>query len=273
MSGTGGKGFLDELKRRNVFRVGIAFIIVAWLLLQVVDILVPMLELPDWVGRLVLLLLLVGFPVALLLAWAFELTPDGIKRDKDVDRSQPTAGATGQKLNLLIIGGLVMAVGYFMWEREVRDDAVEVPASQAANEAAHEQPLHQCHPLVRRHLEAAQLDRVGCFPYSPVEGARANALPDPVDEDTRQERLQRLMEKQAAISAAKLKTKIGSVQRVLVDAVSESGAIARSTADAPEIDGFVYIEEHSDLGPGDFADVRIDATDEHDMWGRFVSRP
>ena len=129
----------EELKRRNVFRVGIAFIIVAWLLLQVVDILVPMLELPDWVGRLVLLLLLVGFPVALLLAWAFELTPDGIKRDKDVDRSQPTAGATGQKLNLLIIGGLVMAVGYFMWEREVRDDAVEVTASQAANEAAHEQ--------------------------------------------------------------------------------------------------------------------------------------
>ncbi len=122
-------------------------------------------------------------------------------------------------------------------------------------------------------LEAAQLDRVGCFPYSPVEGARANALPDPVDEDTKQERLQRLMEKQAAISAAKLKTKIGSVQRVLVDAVSESGAIARSTADAPEIDGLVYIEEHSDLGPGDFVDVRIDATDEHDMWGRIVSRP
>ena len=122
-------------------------------------------------------------------------------------------------------------------------------------------------------LEAAQLDRVGCFPYSPVEGARANALPDPVDEDTKQERLQRLMEKQAAISAARLKTKIGSVQRVLVDAVSESGAIARSTADAPEIDGLVYIEEHSDLGPGDFVDVRIDATDEHDMWGRIVSRP
>ncbi len=122
-------------------------------------------------------------------------------------------------------------------------------------------------------LEAAQLDRVGCFPYSPVEGAKTNALPDPVDEDTKQERLQRLMEKQAAISSRKLESKIGSVQRVLVDAVSESGAIARSAADAPEIDGLVYIEEHSELRPGDFVDVRIDATDEHDMWGRVVSRP
>ena len=122
-------------------------------------------------------------------------------------------------------------------------------------------------------LEAAQLDRVGCFPYSAVEGARANALPDPVDEDTRQERLQRLMEKQAAISTRKLASKIGSVQRVLVDAVGESGAVARSAADAPEIDGLVYIEEHSDLHPGDFVDVRIDATDEHDMWGSVIGRP
>ena len=130
MSETGGKGFLDELKRRNVFRVAIAFIIVAWLLLQVVDILVPMLALPEWVGRLVFLLLLIGFPIALLLAWAFELTPEGIKRDKDVDRSQATAGATGQKLNVLIIGGLVMAVGYFMWEREARVDTADTIASE-----------------------------------------------------------------------------------------------------------------------------------------------
>ncbi len=119
-------------------------------------------------------------------------------------------------------------------------------------------------------LEEARLDRVGCFTYSAVEGARANQLPDQVDEDTRQERLQRLMEKQALISAQQLKRKIGSTQRVLVDAVSESGAIARSSADAPEIDGLVYIEEPSDVQAGDFVDVRIEATDEHDMWASII---
>ena len=131
MSEAGGKSLFDELKRRNVFRVAIAFVIVAWLVLQVVDILVPMLALPEWVGRLVFLLLLIGFPIALLLAWAFELTPDGIKREKDVDRSQSIKSATGQKLNLLIIGALVMAVGYFMWERQARDDAAEAVVNEA----------------------------------------------------------------------------------------------------------------------------------------------
>ena len=121
-------------------------------------------------------------------------------------------------------------------------------------------------------LDDAQLDRVGCFAYSPVDGARSNQLPDQVDEDTRQERLQRFMEKQATISARKLAGKIGTVQQVLVDAVSDSGAIARSSADAPEIDGLVYIEEPSDLRPGDFVDVLIHATDEHDMWGSIVDR-
>ncbi len=122
-------------------------------------------------------------------------------------------------------------------------------------------------------LEQARLDRVGCFPYSAVEGARANQLPDPVDEDTKQERLQRFMEKQAVISSEKLSARIGSRQRVLVDAVGESGTVARSAADAPEIDGLVYIEEPSDAQPGDFLDVRIVATDEHDMWGSLSGQP
>ena len=119
-------------------------------------------------------------------------------------------------------------------------------------------------------LDQARLDRVGCFTYSAVEGARANQLSNPVDEDTRQERLQRFMEKQAAISTEKLTRKIGSEQRVLVDAVSESGVIARSSADAPDIDGLVYIEEHAECQPGDFVKVHIDDTDEHDMWGHII---
>ena len=119
-------------------------------------------------------------------------------------------------------------------------------------------------------LDQAQLDRVGCFTYSPVEGAKANQLPDHVDEDTKQERLQRFMERQAAISTQRLQQKIGTEQLVLVDAVSDAGAIARSTADAPEIDGLVYIEEQAELVPGEFIKVHIDNTDEHDMWGSII---
>lgn len=119
-------------------------------------------------------------------------------------------------------------------------------------------------------LDEAQLDRVGCFTYSPVEGAKANQLPHHVDEDTKQERLQRFMERQAAISTARLKRKIGTEQQVLIDAVSESGAIARSFADAPEIDGLVYIEAHKGLHPGEIVNVHIDDTDEHDMWGSII---
>ena len=119
-------------------------------------------------------------------------------------------------------------------------------------------------------LDQARLDRVGCFTYSAVKGARANQLSNAVDEDTKQERLQRFMEKQAAISTEKLTRKIGSEQQVLVDAVSESGVIARSSADAPDIDGLVYIEERAECQPGDFIKVHIDDTDEHDMWGHII---
>ncbi|WP_372592108.1 30S ribosomal protein S12 methylthiotransferase RimO [Guyparkeria sp.] len=116
-------------------------------------------------------------------------------------------------------------------------------------------------------LDEAQLDRVGAFAYSPVEGATANELPDPVPEDVKQERLARFMEKQAAISAAKLAKKVGQRMPVLVDDVDESGAVARSMADAPEIDGVVYLPEVTDVVPGDFVEVEIVDSDEHDLWG------
>jgi TolB-like protein len=134
MSEPGGNGFFNELKRRNVFRVAIAFIVVAWLLLQVVDILVPMLDLPDWVGRLVLLLLAVGFPIALLLAWAFELTPEGIKRERDVDRAESVTRTTGRKLDRAIIGVLVVAVGYFLWERQAGEEPISANVSETMAE-------------------------------------------------------------------------------------------------------------------------------------------
>ncbi|ALN92091.1 30S ribosomal protein S12 methylthiotransferase RimO [Lysobacter gummosus] len=121
-------------------------------------------------------------------------------------------------------------------------------------------------------LDQAQLDRVGAFAYSPVDGAKANDLPDPVDEDVKQERLARFMERQAEISANKLEAKIGSVQRCIVDAIDGDLAIARSMADAPEIDGLVQIQNGLDAGlrVGQFVDVEIMGSDEHDLFGEAV---
>ncbi len=120
-------------------------------------------------------------------------------------------------------------------------------------------------------LTEAELDRVGCFSYSPVEGAAANQLPDPVPEEVKQERQARLMELQATISAGRLRRKIGRTLTVLVDAIDEEGtAIARSSADAPEIDGVVYIENGEDLPVGEFVPVRIVESDEHDLYGKRI---
>ena len=119
-------------------------------------------------------------------------------------------------------------------------------------------------------LREAELDRVGCFAYSPVEGATANALPGTVPEEVKQERVARLMALQAEISTAKLQRKIGKTLTVLVDEVDEEGAVGRSKADAPEIDGLVFIEGAEGLQPGDFVEVEIVDTDEHDLWGRVV---
>jgi len=119
-------------------------------------------------------------------------------------------------------------------------------------------------------LEEAQLDRVGAFAYSPVDGAVANALPDHIPPEVQQERLARLMLLQEEISAERLKRKIGKTITVLVDEVDEDGAIARSSADAPEIDGLVYIENGQQLKVGDFVEVKITDSDEHDLWAEIA---
>ncbi len=119
-------------------------------------------------------------------------------------------------------------------------------------------------------LDEAQLDRVGCFQYSPVEGAPANDLPDHVPDDVKQDRWERFMEKQQAISTARLAAKVGTKQVVIIDEVDEEGAIGRSTADAPEIDGLVYLNEEFDVAPGDIVEVEITHSDEYDLWGEIV---
>ncbi len=115
-------------------------------------------------------------------------------------------------------------------------------------------------------LDAAQLDRVGCFAYSAVDGASANDLPDPIPEALKQERFERFMLRQQAISTGKLERRIGQQLQVLVETVSEDGFCGRSYADAPEIDGLVHIETEAELDVGEFCQVEVIAADEYDLY-------
>jgi len=118
-------------------------------------------------------------------------------------------------------------------------------------------------------LEEAQLDRVGCFQYENVAGARSNALPDHVPAEVKQDRWDRFMQKAQAISEAKLAAKVGKTLQVLVDEVDAEGATCRTMADAPEIDGNLFIDEgFEDLAPGDLVTVQVDEAGEYDLWGR-----
>jgi ribosomal protein S12 methylthiotransferase len=117
-------------------------------------------------------------------------------------------------------------------------------------------------------LREAQLDRVGCFAYSPVEGAAANQLDGALPEEVREERRARFMQVQAEISRERLRRKVGTVQRVLIDEAGPRGAIGRTAADAPEIDGVVHLKASRRLKAGEFAEVLIEDSDEHDLFGR-----
>jgi ribosomal protein S12 methylthiotransferase len=116
-------------------------------------------------------------------------------------------------------------------------------------------------------LHEAQLDRVGCFAYSPVEGAVANALPGALPDEVREERRARFMAVQAEISAARLAAKVGTMQKVLIDAVGSTVSVGRSAADAPEIDGVVHVRTRRKLVVGEFVEVKITESREHDLVG------
>jgi ribosomal protein S12 methylthiotransferase len=122
-------------------------------------------------------------------------------------------------------------------------------------------------------LKEAKIDRLGCFAYSPVEGATANALDNPVPEELREERRGRVMQLQETISKERLQAKVGKTIRVLLDEVKRDGsAVGRSAADAPEIDGVVFVkapyEPHLKLKVGEFYDVEVTASDAHDLWAK-----
>ncbi len=122
----------NELKRRNVVRVGIAYIVLGWVALQVGDVLFDMFGTPDWVGKTLAVLLALGFPFACLFAWAFELTPEGIKKTRDVDLSQSITHSTGRRLDRVIIVALVVALGYFIWDRQGLVEPGTTTAADAA---------------------------------------------------------------------------------------------------------------------------------------------
>ena len=127
--------FIQELKRRNVFKVGIAYVIVGWLILQAGEVLAPALHLPEWVNSALAFFLLLGFPLALFFAWAFEMTPEGIKKERNVDRSKSIAQQTGQKINLTIIGLLVVTLGYFAYDKFMVQPQNLTPSAVVGTEA------------------------------------------------------------------------------------------------------------------------------------------
>jgi TolB-like protein len=123
--------FIEELKRRNVFRVGIAYAVAAWVLLQMVDVIGDIIELPDWLGKAVLLAVVAGIIPVVFFAWAFELTPEGIKREKDVDRNQSITSQTGSKLNTVTLSLMAIAIGYLLLDKFYLADRIEGPAATA----------------------------------------------------------------------------------------------------------------------------------------------
>jgi TolB-like protein len=133
--------FFDELKRRNVVRVGLAYLVVGWLVFQVGEVLFPTFGAPDWVFKSIILLIALGFPFALLFAWAFELTPEGIKKTEEVDASTSITPNTGKRLNRITIAALVVALAYFIWERQSRHDEVEPQVETVAVEQEIAEPV------------------------------------------------------------------------------------------------------------------------------------
>jgi TolB-like protein len=132
---------IKELKRRNVFRVATGYLILGWVVLQITDIVAPALHLPEWTMTLVLLLGVIGFPFALFFAWAFELTPEGLKREHEVDRSQSITQHTGRKVDLAIIALLVVALAFIVWDAYLSGPDSELPLAEQSNDAVSTQQI------------------------------------------------------------------------------------------------------------------------------------
>jgi TolB-like protein/Flp pilus assembly protein TadD len=140
--------FIEEVKRRNVFRVALVYIIAGWLTMQVVDVMFPALKLPEWLTSAVAAFVIIGFPFALIFAWAFEMTPEGIKREKDVDRDESVTPDTGQKLNRTAMIILIIAVGFLLADKFILQDSEEAAEEPVAGIVADAKPSIAVLPFV-----------------------------------------------------------------------------------------------------------------------------
>ncbi|MDH5345080.1 MAG: hypothetical protein OEW59_04890, partial [Gammaproteobacteria bacterium] len=145
-------GLFHELKRRNVVRVGVAYIIVGWVAVQIAELLFDAFGTPEWVLKTVIVLIAIGFPFALLFAWAFELTPEGLKKTREVDLSTSITHNTGRKLDFVIIATLVVALGYFIWERQTLNRAPSITGEPVAISEPAEPAAAEVMATVRRSI-------------------------------------------------------------------------------------------------------------------------
>jgi len=151
--------FFVELKRRNVVRVGIAYVVGGWLLLQLTEVLSELLNLPEQIGPIVVSIVAIGLPIALFLAWAYELTPDGVKLEKDVDRSQSITPHTGKKLNNAIVLLLALAVAYLLFDKFSGANPADTPAHEVAqNTAQKEEPTASTVEVSRQSIAVLPFD-------------------------------------------------------------------------------------------------------------------
>jgi TolB-like protein/tetratricopeptide (TPR) repeat protein len=158
-----------ELRRRNVVKVAVAYAIVGWLLIEVASVVLPTFKAPEWIMQVFTFLVIVGFPLALILAWAFELTPEGIKREKDVDRSQSITQITGRKIDYMIIAALVLALGFFAFDKFVLGPSRDAELVQATTEAVKEQAATEPEAL-------AESDKsIAVLPFTNRSAAEENA--------------------------------------------------------------------------------------------------
>jgi len=156
---------IKELKRRNVFKVGIAYAVTTWILLQLTDVVTGILTLPEWAPQLILLILLVGFIPALILAWAFELTPDGVKLESEVKRKESITPKTGRKLDYIIIISLGLSLGYFIWESRFEQKTAEYEAATAA--ALVEEPVvKEPTPQAEINLDDVDKNSIAVLPFA-----------------------------------------------------------------------------------------------------------
>jgi TolB-like protein/Tfp pilus assembly protein PilF len=160
-----------ELKRRNVFKVGFAYAVTAWLMLQVAQLGTESFEAPAWVMKLLIMLLLAGFPLALILGWLFDLTPEGLRKERDVDRSQPAYQALGRKLNMTIISVLVLALAWFAWDKFHSNDARPSYPIEAAVE-----PARAVDPVVRNTVPLPTIAKsIAVLPFATRSDQQADA--------------------------------------------------------------------------------------------------